>query len=57
MRKMYLLSSLFAVLSGWCGLFLAATFNLPAGASIVMVSTIIFILSVIFSPKRARNEK
>lgn len=55
MKKMYFLSSLFGILSGWGGLFLSAKFNLPAGASIVIVSTVIFILSVIFSPKRVRN--
>jgi manganese/iron transport system permease protein len=52
MKKMYLLSVLFAVTSGWVGLFLAAYFNLSAGASIVVVSSIIFILTVVFSPKR-----
>ncbi|MCK9266394.1 metal ABC transporter permease [bacterium] len=52
MKKMYLLSVLFAVISGWVGLFLAAYFNLSAGASIVIVSSIIFILTVVFSPKR-----
>ncbi|HOL22330.1 MAG TPA: metal ABC transporter permease [bacterium] len=57
MKKMYILSSLFGILSGWGGLFLAARFNLPAGASIVIVSTVIFIFSVLFSPKRIRNEE
>ncbi len=52
MKKMYLLSILFAVLSGWTGLVAASIFDLPAGASIVVVSSIIFIISVIFSPKR-----
>lgn len=56
LKKMYLLSTLFGVLSGWGGLFLAAQFNLPAGASIVIVSTVIFIFSVLFSPKRVNNE-
>ncbi|MDD3726472.1 MAG: metal ABC transporter permease [Candidatus Ratteibacteria bacterium] len=39
-------------MSGWGGLFLATQFNLPAGASIVIVSTVIFIFSVLFSPKK-----
>lgn len=52
MKKMYILSVSFAVLSGWAGLFFASVFNLPAGASIVIVSSLIFILSIIFSPKR-----
>ncbi len=52
MKKMYLLSVTFAVFSGWAGLFFASILNLPAGASIVIVSSIIFALAVIFSPKR-----
>lgn len=52
MKKMYLLSLFFSVFSGWTGLVLASVFNLPAGACIVIVSSIIFALSVIFSPKR-----
>ncbi|MCM8829895.1 MAG: metal ABC transporter permease [Candidatus Omnitrophica bacterium] len=55
MKKMYILSSLFGVVSGWSGLFFSAQFNLPAGASIVIVSTVIFILSVLFSPKKVRD--
>jgi len=52
LKKMYLLSVFFAVLSGWTGLLIASVLNLPAGASIVIVSSIIFIISVFFSPKR-----
>jgi manganese/iron transport system permease protein len=52
MKKMYLLSIFFAVVSGWTGLFAASILNLPAGACIVIVSSIIFAVSVIFSPKR-----
>jgi manganese/iron transport system permease protein len=55
MKKMYWLSSFFAVLSGWSGLFIAASFNLPAGASIVLVSSVLFALAVLFSPKRIRD--
>lgn len=59
LKKMYLLSVLFAVLSGWAGLFAAAALNLPAGASIVIASSVIFLICVIFSPKRImrRHEK
>ncbi len=55
MKKMYFLSCVFAILSGWIGLFLSAKFNFPAGASIIIVSTFIFIISVIFSPKRVKK--
>jgi len=51
-KKMYLISVLFAIFSGWAGLFIAAFLNLPAGASIVLVSSMVSALAVIFSPKR-----
>ncbi|HNS32937.1 MAG TPA: metal ABC transporter permease [bacterium] len=56
MKKMYFLSVFFAVFSGWTGLFAAAAFNLPAGASIVIVSSAVFALAVIFSPKRTAKK-
>ncbi len=57
LKKMYGLSILFAVVSGWFGLLAASLFNVPAGACIVLVSSIIFALAAIFSPKRRSNEK
>jgi len=57
LKKMYGLSVFFAVLSGWIGIMAAAAFNVPAGASIVLVSSLIFMLSAVFSPKRRINEK
>ncbi|MCX8082534.1 MAG: metal ABC transporter permease [bacterium] len=56
LKKMYILSSIFGILSGWGGLFLSTRFNIPAGASIVIISTFIFIISVLLSPKRIRND-
>ena len=57
MKKMYFLSCLFAIISGLTGLFISAIFNLPSGASIIITSSFIFILSLIFSPKRKRDGK
>ncbi len=57
LKKMYILSSLFGVISGWTGLFISSILNIPTGASIVLVSAFIFILSHIFSPKRWTEEK
>jgi len=58
MKKMYVISLVLAVFSGWSGLVLAAVFNLPAGACIVLVSSLIFAVSVILSPKRKmKNDK
>ncbi len=52
MKKMFLLSALFGVLSGWIGLFFSYIFDLPSGATIVVTSSVIFLLAVVFSPKR-----
>ncbi len=52
MKKMFLLSAAFGVLSGWAGLLVSYVFDLPSGATIVIVSSIIFMLAAVFSPKR-----
>ena len=52
MKKMFILSAVFGVLSGWTGLLISYLFNIPSGATIVVTSSVIFLLAVIFSPKR-----
>jgi manganese/iron transport system permease protein len=52
MKKMFLLSAGFGVLASLAGLFLSYFFNLPSGATIVVTSSVIFLLAVVFSPKR-----
>lgn len=52
MKKMFLLSAVFGVLSGWLGLCFSYVFDLPSGATIVVTSGVIFLLAVVFSPKR-----
>jgi manganese/iron transport system permease protein len=52
MKKMFLLSAGFGVLASLVGLFLSYFFNLPSGATIVVTSSVIFLLAVVFSPKR-----
>ena len=52
MKKMFLLSAVFGVLSGWIGLLISYLFDIPSGATIVITSSVIFMLAVIFSPKR-----
>jgi len=52
LRRMFLLSATFGVLSGWIGLFVSYAFDAPSGAVIVIVSSVIFALATIFSPKR-----
>lgn len=52
LKKMFLLSALFGVLSGWIGLWISYLFDLPSGATIVIISAVIFGVSILFSPKR-----
>ncbi|MBU4532234.1 MAG: metal ABC transporter permease [Eubacteriales bacterium] len=52
LRKLFILAGCFGVLSCWMGLALAYLFNLPSGATIVVFSTLIFLVCNLFSPKR-----
>ena len=52
MKKMFLLAAGFGVLSGWVGLLFSYLFNIPSGATIVITSSLIFMFSALFSPKR-----
>ncbi|MDD5190823.1 MAG: metal ABC transporter permease [Dehalococcoidales bacterium] len=52
MKKMFLLAALFGVAAGWAGLLLSYLFNLPSGATIVITSSLIFMVCAVFSPKR-----
>ena len=52
MKKMFILSAVFGVLSGWIGLLISYLFNLPSGAVIVLTSSVIFALATLFSPKK-----
>jgi manganese/iron transport system permease protein len=52
MKKMFLLAALFGVLASLVGLYLSYTFNLPSGATIIVTSSVIFLVAVVFSPKR-----
>lgn len=52
MKNMFLLSAVFGVASGWCGLLVSYLFNIPSGATIVIISSIIFMICALFSPKR-----
>ena len=57
LKKMYILAIIFGVVSCWAGLFISSIFNVPTGASIVLVTSFIFLLSNIFSPKRKNGKK
>jgi len=52
MKRIFLLSAGFGVLSGWVGLLFSYLFDIPSGATIVVTSSVIFMLAAIFSPKR-----
>ena len=52
LKKMFLLSAIFGVVSGWIGLLASYLFNVPSGAAIIVTSSLIFGLAALFSPKR-----
>ena len=52
MKRMFLLAAVFGVISGWVGLLLSYLFDVPSGATIVITSSVIFMIAAIFSPKR-----
>lgn len=52
LKKMFILSALFGVLSGWLGLLASYLFDAPSGAVIIVVSSLIFALATLLSPKR-----
>lgn len=52
MKRMFLFSAGFGVLSSWAGLLFSYLFDIPSGATIVITSSIIFMITVILSPKR-----
>jgi len=52
LKRMFLLSALFGVLFGWTGLLASYLFDLPSGAVIITISSLIFALTAFLSPKR-----
>ena len=52
MKRMFLLSASFGVFSGWMGLLMSYFFDIPSGATIVVTSSVIFMIAAIFSTKR-----
>jgi manganese/iron transport system permease protein len=54
LKTMYFLSALFAVISCLSGLFISYFINVPSGAVIIIVSSLIFALAMAFSPKRRK---
>ncbi|MGM0442010.1 MAG: metal ABC transporter permease [Elusimicrobiota bacterium] len=52
LKIMYLLSGLFGIISCLLGLYFSYLFNVPAGAVIIVTSSLIFIVCMVLSPKR-----
>ncbi|MBW1679416.1 MAG: metal ABC transporter permease [Deltaproteobacteria bacterium] len=52
LKTMFILSAVFGVVSCLMGLLFSYLFNVPSGAVIIIVSSVIFGLCLIFSPKR-----
>ncbi|MBS7649436.1 MAG: metal ABC transporter permease [Candidatus Bathyarchaeia archaeon] len=57
MRKIAILSPLIGMASCLTGFFVSLIYDLPVGSSIALISTIVFAISVFFSPKRKREVK
>ncbi|MBI3358140.1 MAG: metal ABC transporter permease [Nitrospirae bacterium] len=55
-RSMMLGSAAIGVLASWAGVLLSYWFDLPSGATIVLLLTFIFFLSVLFSPKNRQKK-
>ncbi|MFC2024599.1 metal ABC transporter permease [Chloroflexota bacterium] len=52
LKKMFLLSAGFGVLSGWVGLAISYALNIPSGAAIVITSSAVFGIATLVSPKK-----
>jgi len=52
LKKMFLLSALLGVFSGWLGLLASYLFDAPSGAVIIVSSSLLFALATLISPKR-----
>ena len=52
LNKILYLSVLFGCISSFIGLYLSFVLNFPSGSTITIVVSIIFVISMIFSPKR-----
>jgi manganese/iron transport system permease protein len=52
LKRMFLLAGAFGVGSCWLGLLISYALNLPSGATIIVVSALVFGLATAFSPKR-----
>ena len=57
LRRMFVIAAVFGVTSCMAGLASSYFFNLPSGAAIVISSSIIFGISMIFSPKRKTKKR
>jgi len=55
MRTMMLYSVTIGIIASLGGVLLSYQFDLPSGATIVLLATLLFFLSVIFSPKRRKK--
>ncbi|MDD5093229.1 MAG: metal ABC transporter permease [Dehalococcoidia bacterium] len=52
LKWLFFLAAALAVLSGWVGLWASYVFDVPSGATIIVVSSVVFAIATLFSPKR-----
>jgi ABC-type Mn2+/Zn2+ transport system permease subunit len=55
MRKIVIVSPLIGIATNLAGLMVSLVFDIPVGSCIVLVSTLLFALTVLLSPKRKRK--
>lgn len=53
--SMMLISACVGILASWTGVLVSYWLDIPSGATIVLIATAFFLLSVLFSPKRRRK--
>ncbi len=57
LKTMFVISALFGVASCLAGLFVSYCFDVPTGAVTVLVSSLIYLLAFVFSPKRRSADR
>jgi len=55
--RIFVLAAVFGILSAWAGLAASCIWNLPAGASVILASSAIFLAAYAASPKRRRSAR
>jgi ABC-type Mn2+/Zn2+ transport system permease subunit/ubiquinone/menaquinone biosynthesis C-methylase UbiE len=55
-KKLFIVSPIFGIISALAGVFLSLAMDFPIGSSIIIASCLIFVISIIISPKRRKTK-